>query len=198
MRRLGGVIEITENKSDLICRISNEDQIYLDSNEWMEGIRFQPGFSPRSTGIATKWPMAFIAHLLLFSLLAVHSGAQQAYVVSGIVHDATGGLIPGASVVVDQPGIGAPTTSQTDEQGAFRVALPTAGSYQVEIQAAGFVAYRVAVAVGSTTPIADLDATLAVSGDTQTVEVTADALAAETTSTQLGSRSTRRRSKRCR
>ena len=63
--------------------------------------------------------------------------------------------------------------------------MPTAGSYQVEIQAAGFVAYRVAVAVGPATPSANLDVALAVSGNTLTVEVTADALAAETTSTQL-------------
>ncbi len=133
-----------------------------------------------------KFPIVFIAHLCLFSLLAVPSGAAQGYVVSGVVHDATGGLIPGASVVADQPGIGAPTTSQTDEQGAFRIAVPTAGSYQVEIQAAGFVAYRVAVAVGPGAPSANLDVTLAVSGNTLTVEVTADALVAETTSTQLG------------
>jgi hypothetical protein len=102
------------------------------------------------------------------------------------VHDATGALIPGAAVVVDQHPAGPVTTSQTDEHGAFRVALPAAGTYQIEIQANGFLVYQAPVTVNPAAPSANLDVALAVDGKTLTVEVTADALAAETTSTQLG------------
>ena len=130
--------------------------------------------------------VVLIAHLLSFALLAVCSRAEQGYFVSGVVHDSTGALIPGAAVVVDEPGAGAVATSQTDELGAFRVALPAAGTYQLEIQANGFLVYRAPVSVNPAAPSANLDVALAVDGKTMTVEVTADALAAETTSTQLG------------
>ena len=60
------------------------------------------------------------------------------------------------------------------------------GNYAVEVRAEGFGIYRGQAVVSKAAPSAALDVTLAVSGSAETVEVTADALAAETTSTQLG------------
>jgi hypothetical protein len=95
-------------------------------------------------------------------------------------------LIPGAAVTLRQRGNDLGWSSQTDEQGAFRIALPTVGAYQLEINANGFADYRTEVIVTAGAPAANLDIVLAVEGNSQTVEVTANALAAETTSTQLG------------
>ncbi|MGA2051608.1 MAG: carboxypeptidase-like regulatory domain-containing protein, partial [Terracidiphilus sp.] len=128
----------------------------------------------------------FFFYLLSFSLFATSLSAAQDYLVSGVVHDPTGALIPGASVEVRGTGSATVAASQTDEQGAFRIALPMAGAYQVEIRANGFLLYKAPAVVSSAAPVASLDVALAVEGNSLTVEVTADALAAETTSTQLG------------
>ena len=114
------------------------------------------------------------------------SALGQDYSVGGVVHDATGALIPGASVEVRGTGAEIVAASQTGEQGAFRIALPSGGTYQVAIQANGFLVYKAPAVVSSAAPAAHLDVALAVEGNSLTVEVTADALAAETTSTQLG------------
>ncbi|MGB8031817.1 MAG: carboxypeptidase-like regulatory domain-containing protein [Terracidiphilus sp.] len=127
-----------------------------------------------------------IAHLLLLLLFTVYARAAEPYQATGVIHDATDALIPGAAVSVSQPGTGLKWSSQTGDQGAFQVALPGPGTYQLEIDATGFVVYRTQIVLTSDAPLAKLDIALTVAGSAQTVEVTADALAAETTSTQLG------------
>jgi hypothetical protein len=124
--------------------------------------------------------------LLLFLPFAKSAEAAQAYAVNGAVHDATGAVIPGAEVTLRQPGNEAALSAQTNAQGAFIITLPAAETYQLEIRASGFALYRAPVVVTTTKPEISLDVVLSVDGNTQTVEVTADALAAETTSTQLG------------
>jgi hypothetical protein len=129
---------------------------------------------------------ASFAYLYLFLMFAVSVATAQSCQSSGIVHDSTGALVPGAAVTLRQPGTAFEVSSQTDDQGAFELALPSAGTYQLEIKAGGFAPYQTQVIVTPATPILHLDIALAVEGNSQTVEVTADALAAETTSTQLG------------
>ncbi len=73
-----------------------------------------------------------------------------------------------------------------DANGDFKLILPGPGSYQVKVQDEGFMSYIGSVTVNDSAPVAGLDVELKVATTTQTVEVTADALAAETTSTQLG------------
>ncbi|MGB7548068.1 MAG: carboxypeptidase-like regulatory domain-containing protein [Terracidiphilus sp.] len=126
---------------------------------------------------------------LLFSLYLapVPARAADAPTLSGVVHDATGALIPGAQVILRQPGTAAVLSAETGAQGGFRIALPAAGTYQLEVLADGFEPYRTQLTVtASTDPAVHLNISLSVAASTQTVEVTADALAAETTSTQLG------------
>lgn len=127
-----------------------------------------------------------VVYLALLLLFAFQARAAERYLVAGVVHDATGAMIPGAEVTVRHASDDAAVSSETDAQGGFRNALPAAGTYQLEIRATGFQLYRVQVVVTSAAPWANLDIALAVAGNSQTVEVTADALAAETTSTQLG------------
>jgi hypothetical protein len=126
---------------------------------------------------------------LLFSLYLapMPTRAADAPTLSGVVHDATGALIPAAQVTLRQPGAAVVLAAQTGAQGDFRIALPAAGTYQLEVLADGFEPYRTQLSVtASTSPAVHLDISLSVAASTQTVEVTADALAAETTSTQLG------------
>ncbi len=129
-----------------------------------------------------KAPIICVAYLLYFPLF----GVAQSYQFCGVVHDGTGAIIPGASVALRQTGSDVSRSSQTDDQGTFQVALPAAGTYQLEISASGFAVYRAQVILAPGAPLSNLDIVLAIEGNSQTVEVTANALAAETTSTQLG------------
>ncbi|MGP8186816.1 MAG: carboxypeptidase regulatory-like domain-containing protein [Terracidiphilus sp.] len=110
----------------------------------------------------------------------------QDFAVSGVVHDPSGAVIPGAGVTLRQPSNNPPIASQTDDQGAFRLAAPAAGAYELEVQAAGFVPYKQQILLSVAWPVAQSDVTLIVAGGDQTVEVIANELTAETTSTQLG------------
>ncbi len=131
-------------------------------------------------------PIALIAFLLLFVRLTLPAQDAAPYASIGAVHDATGALIPGARVAITPPGTAATLSAETGAQGDFRIALPAAGTYQLEILAGAFEPYHAQFTISSTDPVANLDIALAVATNTQTVEVTAEALAAETTSTQLG------------
>jgi len=118
--------------------------------------------------------------------LGLRAQTPKGFRVAGVVHDTTGGVIPGAEVTLRPANGGAPLRQQADGQGSFQFSVPAAGNYAVEVEAPNFALYRVQATVSAEAPSASLDVTLAVSGSTETVEVTADTLAAETTSTQLG------------
>jgi hypothetical protein len=123
-------------------------------------------------------------------VVASTSPAPQAvsspFAVAGVAHDATGAIVPGAEVELRPPAGEPIVCPSADETGNFRCSAPSAGSYTVGVRAAGFSVFRAAVALTAQAPVAQVDAALQIDGATQTVEVTADQLAAETTSTQLG------------
>lgn len=124
--------------------------------------------------------------LCAFSALGLRAQGSAPFEIDGLVHDATGGVIPGAEVNVRLAAATDPLSQRTDGQGQFEIAVPAAGNYAVEVTMSGFALFRGQAAVSAAAPHANLDVTLAVSGTAETVEVTANALAAETTSTQLG------------
>ena len=123
--------------------------------------------------------------LAIFSL-GLRARGVEGYFVTGLVHDGTGAVIPGAEVILRQVGAGAALTKQTDAQGSFQIAVPAAGDYAFEVKAAGFQIYHGQAVVSKAAPSAAVEITLSVSGSTESVEVTANSLEAETTSTQLG------------
>jgi Carboxypeptidase regulatory-like domain/TonB dependent receptor len=127
---------------------------------------------------------AFIA----FGLASAGLPAEDAteFCVSGTVHDGTGSLLLGAHVTARRIESNEQQTAQTDEQGSFQVVVPGIGNYTVEVDADGFAPFQKTIALTQSAPCASLDVSLAVNTKIETVEVTANALAAETTSTQLG------------
>lgn len=96
-------------------------------------------------------------------------------------------MIPGAEVTARRLAA-APAdviSAKADGQGAFRLDVDVPGSYRVEVTAQGFRPFAEEVKLCAAAP---MEITLAVDGAKATVEVTADSLGAETTSTQLGER----------
>jgi len=132
------------------------------------------------------WRGVAIFVLVLVTAAAGVAQTAEKFVIGGTVHDRTGSVIPGAAVTVIAAGTSAGVAATADGQGEFRVTVTAAGSYEVRVTAGGFAGFRGEATVTDAAPAANIDVTLAVNQNTETVEVTADALTAETTSTQLG------------
>jgi hypothetical protein len=126
-----------------------------------------------------------ISFILCFQSLIGHCQGPQ-FAIGGTVRDVSGSLLPGATVSLLLPGTAPVPSVLTDASGEFKLVLPGPGSYQVEVQDEGFKPYTGSATANDAAPVATLEIVLKVAATTQTVEVTADTLAAETTSTQLG------------
>lgn len=129
-----------------------------------------------------------ISVIFLFALACVCPSllAAQSFTIAGVVHDSGGGRIQHAHVKVHGPDSQIDREAITNDLGEFRVEVGGPGSYQIEIAGDGFAPLGAGADLTGAQPIANLDLTLQIASTAQTVEVTADALAAETTSTQLG------------
>ena len=102
--------------------------------------------------------------------------------IDGTVTDPSGALVAGASVTVTSNATGLEQKTATDETGYFRVAKLQPSSYRVQIEAKGFAAFtaeKVIVEVGSVT---DLPAKLNFASHGETIVVSAESPAINTTS----------------
>ncbi len=121
--------------------------------------------------------------LVCFSPLLL---ADSTFTILGLVHDESGARISRAQVTARQNGSGEALTAETNEQGEFRIEASSPGNYLVEVEAGGFKSFAAQAALTQSESVVRLDIALEIAERSETVEVTADALAAETTSTQLG------------
>ncbi len=95
--------------------------------------------------------------------------------IAGVVRDATGAAIPGASVTLHDEGTNADTPLRTDGNGYYKQALLLPGTYDVIVKAQGFGDYKatsVAVTVGS---VSEVDATMTLGSTASVVEVSGEA-----------------------
>ncbi len=106
--------------------------------------------------------------------------------ITGIVHDSTGAVVPGAKVTIKDPQNGFTTTVTTDGSGSFTASPLKIGSYTVEAESQGFsptTQPNVVVNVSSTTT-ANLQ--LGVQGAAQQVVVTSAPPALQTEDSSTG------------
>src|ERR1041384_8572931 len=80
--------------------------------------------------------------LCILSSSALAQSAASSGTVSGIVTDATGAAIPGATVVIKSADVGSVRTLTSDGSGAFAATFLPAGAYTIEVKALGFQAKR--------------------------------------------------------
>ena len=106
--------------------------------------------------------------------------------ISGTVKDATGSLVPDATVVIKDTDKGLTYRTHTDGHGYFDFAVLPVGHYVLDIDMQGFGTYeRRAIALDVDAALT-LDATLQLSSVSQNVTVIEDSVHVETTSTELG------------
>jgi hypothetical protein len=121
--------------------------------------------------------MVFITSLVLWSSWAA---AQQTGVLSGVVRDAQGGVLPGVTVTVSSPAMMGVRTLSTSEGGIYQFTGLPPGAYGVKYELSGFTTLLrddIRVQVAQTTrldvelAVGNLQETVVVSGESPVVDV---------------------------
>ncbi|MCI0420346.1 MAG: carboxypeptidase-like regulatory domain-containing protein, partial [Acidobacteria bacterium] len=126
-----------------------------------------------------------IALLLCLSVPLTVSAQSDRGTITGIVNDATGAVLPKASVTATNVSKGIISKTITNEEGNYTIPLLPAGTYLVKLELSGFKTY---IREGITVQVAQtarLDVTLQVGEVSETVEVQADASVLKTESAEL-------------
>ncbi|OFV92709.1 MAG: hypothetical protein A3H28_09965 [Acidobacteria bacterium RIFCSPLOWO2_02_FULL_61_28] len=128
-------------------------------------------------------------YLLLVGMAGVASFALAQLptaTILGVVRDASGAVVPGATLTARQVETGQTRTAVSSGDGSYRFSALPVGSYEVRVEQSGFQA---AVRSGLTLTVgqeAVVNFTLEVGAVTQTVAVTGEAPLVNTTSSSLG------------
>ncbi|WP_162601411.1 carboxypeptidase-like regulatory domain-containing protein [Occallatibacter savannae] len=136
---------------------------------------------------AALWAMVFVAIASLISLAPQTAFAQASAGITGTITDPTGAVIPNAKVTItnEQTSVSSDTVSSSAGTYSFRGLLP--GRYTVQVDASGFkkdVKKGVTIEVSTT---ATVDFALTTGGSNETVQVTSDEIALNTTAPEIGS-----------
>lgn len=135
--------------------------------------------------LSTFCLLAFV--ICIFTPLASRLNAQSDLTsVTGTIHDPTGATVPGATVIVQNPGTGAERRAKTDTAGVYSITSIPAGSYTLTVEAPGFQRFQQSGNNFQAGVAATLDATLTVGSETQTVQVTSEAPPVQADSATLG------------
>ncbi len=121
--------------------------------------------------------------LLLASLLPAQ---ETRATISGAVLDPSGAALPNVKITVTEVRTGVKNSTTADAAGQYNVPFLPPGEYEVRAEAAGFrpLARKGLQLTSSAHPIIDL--TMQVGGNTETVEVTAEAPIIETANASVG------------
>jgi len=106
-------------------------------------------------------------------------------VISGIISDAQGGVLPGATVTGRNPDTGLTRTVVTESDGRYRLAALPPGRYELKAELAGFGAVDVPPLTLTTGTEITRNLTMQIQGLTESVTVTGEAPIVEVTSTEV-------------
>ncbi len=118
--------------------------------------------------------------------MAASAWASVTGSISGTVKDNSGAIVPGATVVATNLATGVKAETQTNSEGVYSFLALPAGKYQVDVTLSGFKDFRKTDITVNANDVLRLDVPLELGTVTDTVEVTANAVRVETSSTQLG------------
>jgi len=135
---------------------------------------------------SSRKSLAFVFALAFCFLTMQSAFAQSTAAITGTVTDATGAVVPNASIMVRNQATGEERTTQSDAAGQYLVPSLAIGTYRVEVKSQGMqtvVATNLTVDVGTTVR---QDFALKVASTTETIEITAAAPVVESTSVSVG------------
>ncbi len=105
---------------------------------------------------------------------------------AGVVIDANGAVLPGATVSATNDASGQVRTATSDSNGRFLIANLAAGSYTLRVTSPGFMTYVMTSVAVKANGTASVNVTLNTANISATVEVSAGADTVETTSSSTG------------
>src|SRR5271168_4778274 len=115
--------------------------------------------------------------VILFALITARSHAQGVTAtLRGTVHDSTGFVVAGATVVVQNNGTGIAHTTTTNNSGDYVVPQLAAASYTITVSATGFQPSKFTDIILNVDQEARVDATLGIGSVAQQVEVSSTAI----------------------
>ena len=125
-----------------------------------------------------------VALSLVPALIAQTSGGAAGQI-QGVVSDASGAVVPGATLILRDMGTGIEKTITSGEDGHYTFLALQAGNYELTVSKAGFQKSLLSNIVVATSRITDQQVTLSVGSVVDTVEVQGQAPVLETSSSQL-------------
>jgi hypothetical protein len=130
--------------------------------------------------------MLAAALILPFCVCVAAMGQATSGSVSGTVHDASGAVVPGATVTISDVAKGTKSVTRTDSVGSYAFPSLMPGTYTISVEMTGFKR-----SVQANFPLdidqkADLDISLQTGGTSETVEVTAAPPLIKLESSELG------------
>ncbi|PYR08756.1 MAG: hypothetical protein DMG00_14790, partial [Acidobacteria bacterium] len=91
------------------------------------------------------WRLGAAVLLLIVTIVLASSPARAQVITAtlyGVVHDGTGAILPGVTVVVTHQGTNLVRETVSDERGEFALPALPAGPYAIKIELAGFKTYN--------------------------------------------------------
>src|ERR1700761_6483403 len=131
-----------------------------------------------------SFPRRFVFLFFLLLSPATYLTAQTAAgTIAGTVTDASGAVIPSATVTIENPVSGLSRTAKTDPSGQYRFTNLPFNPYHLTVHAEGFSPFTADVPVRSSVAVSPI-VKLEVGGESNTVKVTGDDLGANDNSPQ--------------
>ena len=131
--------------------------------------------------------LGFVLTALVMLAFGSPAAAQQPVgSISGVVTDAKGGVIAGATVTATSLVTGAARVVQTNQSGFFLVPTLLPGEYKLTVEYSGFARYELKQVMVEVGQIARANPTLQVAATQQTIEVTSAATYVDTTQNTVG------------
>lgn len=141
------------------------------------------------TSSASKAAQAFV--LMFFAAIVLLAAspalAQEARgTITGKVRDTNQSVLPGASVKITNVAMGTTVSLSTNDAGAYQAPYLLPGTYQITVEVKGFKKYVRDGVILRVNDNIEIDVALEIGDVGETVTVTADASALETTSGSMG------------
>ena len=130
--------------------------------------------------------VAIVGACVMLALPALVLGQEARGTLQGRVSDASGGVVPGATVEITNVNTGVTTPTTSNEEGNYRVPFLNPGTYRVTVTLTGFSKYVSSNIDLHVAEVLNIDATLQPGQLTDEVTVTAAAATVDTSSSGLG------------
>ena len=132
--------------------------------------------------ITTQLTFALAAFCVLLGTAWADVGGR----ISGVVTDPSAAIVAGATVTLSNVGNGTKQTTTTNAQGQYSFPVVPVGRYELEIDSAGFQAYKkIGIAIDVNRAV-QIDAALQIAQSSQSVEVSDSVVTVQMSDTEIG------------